>query len=200
MSRPSSIDELPEEIKSEIGRLRIQGATIDRIVEHLRALGGTAEGAGLGIEPPSRSAVGRHVKKMAAVGERLRRSRDVAEALAREMDGAPVSKMVQLNIELLHGAVFDLFAKADEDMEVIDRDGRAALAGNPEGMMMLAKALESLTRASKTDVEFVAQVEARSAEKAKKAAAAVVETVAKAEGISAGTIAAIKAGIFGVRG
>ena len=191
MTRPSSIDELPDELRAEIGRLRTQGATIDRIVEHLRALHG---------EAPSRSAVGRHVKKMAAVGERLRRSREVAEALVRELGDAPASRTAQLNIELMHGAVFDLFNRADEDMEVIDQDGRAALAGNPEGLMMLAKSLDHLTRASKTDVEFVKQVEERAADKARKAAAAVVDQVGKAQGVSAATMAVIKAGIFGVRG
>lgn len=188
--RPSTIDELPDEIRSEIGRLRTQGATIDRILEHLRGLHGAA---------PSRSALGRHVKKMAAVGERLRRSREVAEALVRELGDAPASRTAQLNIELLHGAVFDLFNKADEDMDVIDKDGRAALAGNPEGVMMLAKALESLTRASKTDVEFVQQVEARATEKERKAAAARVEAISKEAGISKTTMATIKASIFGVR-
>lgn len=188
--RPSSIDELPEAIRSEIGRLRTQGATIDRIVEHLQALHG---------EAPSRSAVGRHVKKMAAVGERLRRSRDVAEALVRELGDAPASRTAQLNIELVHGAVFDLFNRADEDMETIDKDGRAALAGNPEGIMMMAKALESLTRAQKTDLEFVQQIELRATEKERKAAAARVEEIAKDAGITAATMAKIKAGIFGVR-
>lgn len=188
--RPSSVDELPDEIRSEIGRLRTQGATIDRILEHLRSLHGSA---------PSRSALGRHVKKMAAVGERLRRSREVAEALVRELGDAPASRTAQLNIELLHGAVFDLFNKADEDLELVDADGRAALAGNPEGVMMLAKALESLTRASKTDVEFVGKVEERAVEKERRAAASRVEAIAKEAGITKATMAAIKAGIFGVK-
>ena len=187
--RPSTIDELPEEIRSEIGRLRTQGATIDRIVEHLRGLHGAA---------PSRSAVGRHVKKIAKVHERLRRSREVAEALVRELGDAPASRTTQLNIELLHGAIFDLFDKADEDLDVIDKDGRAALAGNPEGVMMLAKALDHLTRASKTDVEHVKAVEERAARKARDAAAAAVEAVGKTEGITRKTMDAIKAGIFGV--
>jgi hypothetical protein len=195
--RPSSIDELPEEIRAEIGRLRTQGATIDRIVEHLRGLVGSALD-----EAPSRSAIGRHVKKMAFIGEKLRRSREVAEALVRELGDQPASKAAQLNIELLHGAVFDLFNRADPasgDLELVDGDGRAALAGNPEGIMMLAKSLDHLTRASKSDVEFVAKVEARAAEKAKREAVAAVEAISKAEGISGKTMAAIKAGIFGVR-
>lgn len=191
MGRASTVDALPEEVRSEIGRLLTQGATIDTILAHLRALHGGA---------PSRSALGRHVKKMAHVGERLRRSREVAEALVRELGDAGASKTAQLNIELLHGAVFDLFNNADPDgTGSVDKDGLAALAGNPEGVMMLAKALDHLTRASKTDVEFVAQVETRAAEKARKAAAAAVETVGKSEGISRKTMDAIKAGIFGVR-
>ncbi len=40
MTRPSTIDVLPAEIQSEIGRLRMQGCTIDQIVAHLRRMHG----------------------------------------------------------------------------------------------------------------------------------------------------------------
>lgn len=188
--RPSSIDDLPDELRAEIGRLRTQGATIDRIVEHLRALHGAA---------PSRSAVGRHVKKMEKVGERIRRSREVSEALVRQLGDAPASRTAQLNIELLQSTVLDIFSKADEDMDGVDEGGQAALAGNPQGIMLLAKAIDHLTHASKTDADFVAKVEAVAADRERKAAAARVEAIAKDAGISAATMSKIKAGIFGVR-
>src|SRR5690349_16342872 len=142
MARPSTISRLPPEIRDEIGRLRDQGCTIDEILAHLRAMEVAV----------SRSAMGRHLKGMAELGEKLRRSRAVAEGLVRQLGDAPESKTARLNIELLHNTILDLFMHA-EDGEGVDEDGKAALAGNPMGAMMLAKALEHLTKASRHDVE-----------------------------------------------
>ena len=89
MGRPSSIDQLPEEIRAEIGRLRGMGWTIDQILEKLRELLDSA---------PSRSALGRHIAGMDKLGERMRRSRQVAEALVRELGDAPESRAARLNI------------------------------------------------------------------------------------------------------
>ena len=85
------------------------------------------------------------------------------------------------------------------DGEPVDGDGAAALAGNPEGVMMLAKALDHLSKASKTNVDFIRLAEERAATRAKKEAAVAVEAVARERGISGETLEAIKAGIFGVR-
>lgn len=190
MARPSSISRLPPEIRAEIGRLRDAGRTIDEILAHLRAMDVAV----------SRSALGRHVKGMERLGEQLRRSRAVAEGLVRQLGDAPESRTARLNIELLHTAILDLFMRAGEgEEEGVDEDGRAALAGNPMGAMMLAKALEHLTKASRHDQEFIEKVEARAAARAKREAAAAVDAVAKERGLSAETAAAIKAGIFGVK-
>jgi hypothetical protein len=188
-ARPSSIDQLPEEMRALIGELRGLGWTIDQIREKLSELLDQA---------PSRSALGRHIAGMNKMAERMRRSREVATALVRELGEMPESRTARLNIELMHGAVMDLFMRAG-DGEVVDSDGAAALAGNPEGVMMLSKALDHLSRASKTNVEFVAAAEARAATKAKTEAVKAVEAVGRERGISADTVAAIKAGIFGVK-
>ena len=189
MARPSSVDKLAPEIRDEIGKLRDEGATIDQIVGHLRGLSVVI----------SRSAMGRHIRGMEAIGERLRRSRSVVEVLVRQLGDAPASRSAQMNIELLHTAVLDLFMKSADGDESVDAEGTAALAGNPEGVMMLAKALDHLTRASKSDVDFVAKIEARVADRTKKEAAAAVDLVVREKGITAETAATIKARIFGVR-
>lgn len=191
MSRPSSIDQLPEQIRSEIGRLRTQGCTIDQILAHLRMLHGDTRA-------PSRSALGRHIKGLEHVAERIRRSRAVAEALVHEMGDAPESQAARMNIELLHTVVMDLFTQAADGGDV-DEGGKAALAGNPEGVMMLSRALADLARASKTNIDFIAAAEKRAVEKAKREAAAAVDTVAREKGLGADTVKAIKEGIFGVR-
>lgn len=190
MTRPSTIDTLDEPIKSEIGRLRLQGCTIDAIVAHLRTLHG--------VTTISRSAMGRHVKGLDRVLEQVRRSRDVATALAERLGDAPGSQVAQLNIEMLHGLVLDLFMKTNEDGE-IDPDGVAALAGNPEGMALLARAIKDLSSASKTNADFVEKIEKRAADRARAAAATAVETVGRERGITPATLEAIKAGIFGVK-
>lgn len=190
MARPSSIDRLPPEIRAEIGRLRGEGHTIDAILAHLADLRSHVA--------ISRSALGRHIKGLDKIGEKMRQSRVVAEALVRELGEAPESRTARLNIELMHSAVMELFMRS-ADGEAVDAGGKAALEGNPEGVMFLAKALDHLGRASKTNVEFVALAEKRADEKARKEAALAVDEVAKTNGLTGDTVALIKAKIFGVK-
>lgn len=190
MTRPSSIDPLPDEIKSEIGRLRLQGCTIDAILAHLRTMHG--------VTTVSRSAMGRHVKGLERVAEQIRRSREVATALVQQLGDAPESETARLNIEIMHSAILDLKMRS-ADGEEVDGEGAAALAGNPEGIMMLSKAIDHLSKAAKTNADFAAQIEKAAEARAKRDAAATVERIGKESGISAGTLDAIKAGIFGVK-
>ena len=180
MSRPSSVDRLPDEVKAEIGRLRGNGHTIDEILAALRELDGVEV---------SRSALGRHIKGMEAIGRKLRQSRDVAEAMVRQLGDAPASKTAQLNIQLVHSALLDFMMPGEADAPAAEVDADA--------LMKLAKALDHLTRSSKTDAEFVKQVELRAEARAQKAAADTAVVVARQQGLSADTIAAIRAGILG---
>ena len=65
--------------------------------------------------------------------------------------------------------------------------------------MMLAKALDHLGKASKSNVEFLALAEKRAADKARAESARAVEDVAKDAGLSKDTVETIKAKIFGVK-
>ena len=197
MARASSVDKLPEEVRSEIGRLREMGWTLDQILEQLRGLYDQDVDRPCG-RLPSRSALGRHIQGMEKLGEKMRRSREVARALVRELGDAPESRTARLNIELLHSAVLDLNMRV-ADGEEVDAGGAAALAGNPEGVMMLCKALDHLASASKKNVDFIVAAELRAATRMKSEAVKAVETVAREKGLSADTIAAIKAGIFGLK-
>lgn len=187
MARPSTIDRLPAEIREAIGRLRQHGKTLDEILDHLR---------GMEVEV-SRSALGRHVQAMEKVGERLRRSRAVSEALVRQLGDAPESKTARLNIELMHSLVFDLLALAEEAGE--EGEATQAMLRNPKAVALISEAVERLTKASRHNADFVEQVEKRAAARAKTDAARAAETVAREKGLTADTIAAIKAGIFGVK-
>lgn len=186
MARPSSVDQLEPEIREEIGRLRGGGHTIDEILAALRELG---------AKDISRSALGRHVKNMEQIGAKLRHSRNIAEALVRQLGDAPASRSAQLNIELLHSVILDLNL-ASEDA---DADGLAALRGNPEGIMLLAKAIDHLTKSSKADIDNQQQIEARVEKRLKAQAEQHVVSEAKKRGISAETARALMEGAFGVK-
>lgn len=174
MDRPSSVDKLPPAVRDEIGRLRGSGFTIDDILAALRELD---------VTHISRSSLGRHLKNMEKVGRKLRQSRTVAEALVRQLGDAPASRSAQLNIELLHSVILDLQMAGDEDEP--DADGLAALKGNPEGIMLLAKAIDHLTKSSKTDADFVAQIEARTEARMRAETKQNVAAFAKSQGLSA---------------
>ncbi|WP_054162531.1 phage protein Gp27 family protein [Rhodopseudomonas sp. AAP120] len=152
-NRPSSIDRLPEEVRDLIGRLRDRGCTIDEIMRKLGELDLDKE------ELPSRSAIGRHLKKADEVAERIRRQRQVAEVIVRRLGESDPDKTTRMNIELMHNVLFEIATRTAADGESVTFD--------PMEAMLLAKALDHLGKASKDDVARTVAIEKRAAEKAK---------------------------------
>lgn len=183
--RPSSIDRLPEEVRDWIGRLREQGRTLDEIIAKLRELDVEAL--------PSRSALHRHLAKAEAIAERLRKSRTVADVIVRRLGEAEPDKATRLNIELMHQAVFDMLSASGDDGEPVTLE--------PMQVMLVAKALDHLGKASKDDVARTVAIEKRAAEKARAEAVKQAEAaVAKHGGAGALTPElkqAFKAMLFG---
>lgn len=180
---PSSIDRLPEEIRAEVGRLRVQGRTIDEILAHLQAMDVDV----------SRSALGRHVKRMNASRERMKHSREMATALVSQFGDLPDNRLARLNIELMHGVVMQtITATADDE----DGDPQP-VTFSPEDARFLADALAKLASAEKTNVERTLKLK----QEAAKEAAAAVDRVAKtgAAGLTVDTVAAIKREILGIK-
>ncbi|OUJ17069.1 DUF3486 family protein [Acetobacter sp. DsW_063] len=187
-NRPSSVDRLEPEIREEIGRLRGAGHTIDEILAALRELD---------VAEISRSALGRHVKGLDAVGRQLRHSRTVTEALVRQLGHEPASRSAALNIELLHTAILDLFLNAEA--ENTDAKGKAALAGNPGGIMQLAKALESLTSSASSDAENRRKIRDEIEKQVKKETEARLSDAMKERGLSPDTADKIRKKVLGLK-
>lgn len=181
MPRPSSITRLPDDIRLKIGVLRDQGRTLDEIMAHLEKLD---------VEV-SRSALGRHVKKIDAVAEDMRRNRAIAEGIGRTIGDDQTGRVARMNIELLHGMLMKLMTGADEESGPVMLDAKEA--------MMLAIAIEKASKASKSelDIQIKAAVEAER-RNATKDAAETAEKTARKAGLSAETVEAIKASILGV--
>lgn len=180
MAQPSSIDKLPEEFREEIGKLRVQGRTIDEILAHLRLLDVNV----------SRSALGRHLKGMEALKERLKHSREMALALVDRFGEQPDNKVAQLNLEMLHAIVLQV-ATATEETE----DGETRpVTFTPEDAKFLAQALNQLAGAAKTDTARIIAVQRETA----KSAANKAEEAMKSRGFSGETVDFIKNQVLGV--
>jgi DNA-directed RNA polymerase subunit F len=138
MPRVSGFKKLPPDVRDLIGKLREQGRTLDEILDALRALD---------ISVP-RATLGDWTKKIDAVAAKVEQSRIMADALVRRFGDAPESKTARLNMQMMHTALFNVFEQTLE--------GSTNLS--PQEAMQLSKALDHITRAAKTDAEFVSRV------------------------------------------
>lgn len=183
-NRPSTVDRLPKEVREKIAALREAGRTIDEIMAKLNTLIQDEE-------LPSRSALGRHLKKQEQIMARVRESRQLAEAITRNLGDKQASDVVRMNLELLQDIILRVTMASDEE-------GNAVVV-DPKDIMFLATALEKAAKASKSDFDqqlaAARELERRAAtQKAADNAAAE----ARKQGLSADTISAIKKRILGV--
>ena len=149
MGRRSSIHRLDPKIIAEINSLLERGRTLDEILSALR---------NIGVSEVSRSALGRYKQSYDEIIASVRESRQVAEVLVKEFGTDTEPKAMRANIEMLQA--------------LVSRLGREITRGETldvKQIAILSSALESLGRASKTDVELMTKIreEARREMKAK---------------------------------
>ena len=179
--RPSSNDKLDSDIRAQVNRLRIDnGYTIEQIVEYLKSMNQTV----------SKSAVGRHVKKLAEVGNLIREARAVAEGIAPTISGKDDGQLVNMNVELLHSAIMRLASGTAADGSDVKITAHEAAS--------IGKALQAAASASKINADRVLKIRQETA----KSAAAVVEKTLKktTPGLSKDTVAEIRRAVLGVAG
>ncbi|MDO8606164.1 MAG: DUF3486 family protein [Phaeospirillum sp.] len=148
---------------------------------------------------PSRSGLHRHVQGLDKLAERLQRSRAVSEGLVRQLGKAPESRQMQLNVELMHSVVTDVFLKAEEAAATGE-----AVAFDPKTIHDLSKALDHLASARKKDADLVLKVREETAKEMAKRAASKLDLAAKdaakagEKGLSAERIAQLRRDIAGM--
>jgi hypothetical protein len=184
MGRQSRIAKLDPAIKGEVDRLIREGRhTIDQIVAHLRELG---------TELP-RSTVGDYKKNMEKKLARYREAQEVAGVWVAQLGQQSDSHTGQLLAELLKTVAFRTLA----DMQ--DQD-----SGTEAGdLMLLAKALDHMARAQKTDQEFRERVRAAyraELEERAKAAQEEVAEVARSAGLTEEAATRMREIVLGVVG
>jgi hypothetical protein len=161
VARPSLIARLPADIRELIGRLRQDGRTIEEIRVKLLELDVAV----------SKSALGKHTKKLDAIGEQIRRSRAIGEALIAKLGEAPEHRTARLNIELMHSLVMDLLA---------GEDGQPVQL-TPESAMLLSRALRDLAASAKSDAELEVKLRKELRGKVEKSLAKVEHNLGSAE-------------------
>ena len=176
MSRPSSIDRLPDDVKALIGFLRRQGRTIDEIKEQLKELSVTIP----------RSTLARKTKELDDLADMLVESREMAVTMVDRLsqDPAKATATARLNIELGQALVFKLLRSYRDDTVTLDGK-EAALA---------MRALKDVMGAGKAVADLRAQLKAE----ADREAATKAGEAARELGLSADATDAIKKKILGL--
>ncbi len=137
MGRTSSIRRLPPELRQAVEEQLMNGRTLDEIVEHVRALGGTV----------SRSAVHRYGKGFADILARAERSRMLAQMLVNSGRADTEDKAARAGVEMLHGLI----------LSAIEGIGEKGKDFTPGDAMKLAVALSNTMRAAKAGAELEKQ-------------------------------------------
>lgn len=191
--RPSSVTQkLPPEIQGEIFRLRERGKTIDQIREHLARLAPEAE--------VSRSALGRHVKWLEEEFADLRQSRLVAEQMRVALEDGDDADSARVNIQYLHTEVFELLRLNRKALREAQAAGQEIdLAERAKSAAAIGRTLANVTRAARTNLDYIAAVRAEAAEAATKEAAGKAAEAARSQGMSSETAEFIKAFVLGVK-
>lgn len=189
MPRKSTIKRLPPEVRERIGVLLGQGRTLDEILKALAALDANV----------SRSALHRYKQSIDKVRERIDRSRAVAEALVQRLGDAPESKTARMNVELMHSVILDIVSNAEAGGAEGDAEGGSDDNSplNPMGAMLLAKALDHLTKASRTDADLIARIREEATKVATKKAATTVSDVGRAAGVPGDVIDQMMQAVLG---
>lgn len=176
--RLSSIDTLPEEAEADLiwvneelreGK-RLQIDILDEFNARL---------ADRGIAPISRSAFNRYSVRKAMQFRQLDETRRISAELAETLGTKGADQLTIAVAEMVKVAAYKILESG---------------VGDPKGVMELARAVQSAASAAKISADHRRSIEAETLARAAKA----VDHVARTKGMSADTVAAIKAEILGV--
>lgn len=188
MPRPSTIDLLPEHLREQIKAwINDPGITQLSVVDRTNAIIDTINDARPDGEPlphVSRSSVNRYAQRYARIGEKMRQSREVASHLMAGIefdDSSQVDKLIQESVRTL---IFDVSSQMAESDDPV----------SPKVITQLALATKRLQ-----DAGIVREKRERAIRQdEREAAAEKVEALGKSNGLTADTVAAIKAEILGL--
>lgn len=191
-------------VQDEIFQLRFaKGRHLHEIIDHLRAMG---------EEPPSRTALGRHLKGMSEqmkarvdaelgmLGPAMQFANAFAEAVTAKIGDADGDNKLRATRELMQAQIFRMVVTSasapDDDPE--------APRLNVKDLFALSRTLQTLAQAERTEEARIREAVAdallkakRDEEAARATAAAAVSEIAKRGGASTETIALFRKAVLG---
>lgn len=177
MAQKSKIVQLDPRVRGAVDDAVREGrATIDEILLMIRSMGGEA----------SRSAVGRYVKNASMQLKKFREAQEISKVWIGKLNADPESDVGRLLAEMLKTVAFQQIS----DMGEADGDDKPSSMD----LMLVAKALDHLSKSQKADVERILRIRKEFASQAAEAAA----KTATAKGLSAATVDEIKKSILGI--
>lgn len=181
MSRQSSIDQLPPEIRDALHALlrdpAVSQLEATRRVNDLLA----AEKAALRV---SKSAVNRYSQRMEEIGKKMRQSREIAEMWIGKLGNQPQGEVGKLLNEFTRTMAFETALGMSEENEPV----------HPKLLKELALAIKHLEEAATVNEKREQAIRRAAAEDAADAA----ETVARQQGLTADKVSEIKKQILGI--
>lgn len=159
MPRKSSVQRQAPEVRDEINDRMDGGQTLDEIMVWLRENG---------VTEISRTALWRWGKQLDRIMAKARRSRMLAEVMVRSVKKTSENRLVQANIQSMHGVLMQL-VDAAENEESVTIDSKDALN--------LSRSIAALALAEKSNAQKMIMVEEH-----------IKEEPAQAEGGTGGVI------------
>lgn len=178
MGKKGFASQLPQDLREELDRQIVGGKlSVDDLWIWLKSRG---------VEV-GRSSVHRHMQSVEETTSQLREAREAAAAIVSSLGpDAAEGKVGQLLIEVVQNIAFKIARTALTNPDGPDMD--------MEQLMFLTSSVQKLTSAQKTDADRILKIR----QEALKGAAAAAAKVAKAGGISKGTVDAITRAVLGV--
>lgn len=183
--RLSSLDLLPDEAQDDLvwacqqlaERRRTQADILFEFNDRLEVKG---------IDPVSKSSFQRKAVVIATATRERQETRDIFTALAGDIDPAKIDEESIILGEFLKTLIFTLL--------------KPGIEHNADSIMKLSRGYKEIMVAQKVSTDRRSAEEERAEkQKAKERAAAAIDAVAKAKGLSLDTIAAIKRDVLGIR-
>lgn len=188
MARPNTIDLLPPDIRERVNAwLNDPAVTQLAAVERTNALVEAINAArpeGEQLPTISKSGLNRYAQRVQQIGEKMRQSRQVAEMLIGQLGNQPGGEVGKLINESIRTIVFDAVTGLADSEEPVS-------PGVINKLALAAKRLEEATSINEKRERAIRDEE-------RSAAAEAAESAAKGRGLTADTVAAIKAEILGL--
>lgn len=182
MPRPSTIDQLPDDIRALVNRLlRSPRTTQLEIIEQVNAqLRRRGEDARL-----TKGNLSRYAVRVAKFRERLERTQQISDQVMSKLGEAPTGNVGRLLTESIRGLIFEILEKIDDNEHEIDA----------KSIAQLTLSVDRLERAEARNIANVEAIEAR----VRAAAADQAAQIAKQGGMSAELVEDLRSQLLGIR-